>query len=254
MSFGSPPILLHRKVKSHGCFLRIDFHVSTVPENPVRGRLVQLCLRKSRRQGGHPRTGSVARPNSGGYVLKDKASRRRDSEQRRTLQIRLRVGFPVNHIRSGYDSLGNSQPSSPETRRRKVSGARSDDGPPANRKALQQLDRTREGDHALHVLNLPALDDTVFCIVISAGQVMTDRAEARATVGVSDHLDRIKPMPRRPSSPNALHGWCGVDQNSVEIKEQGVALDLNHVLQTILSFGDRAVPRVLAAACVLRPR
>jgi glucokinase len=47
-------------------------------------------------------------------------------------------------------------------------------------------------------------------------------------VSVRDDSYRIETMLDRPLSPDTGNRWCGIDENSVHIKEEGGALDLGH--------------------------
>ena len=89
--------------------------------------------------------------------------------------------------------------------------------------------RSREGDDAFEIFDFAALDFAILGGVVGVGQVFADGGEAGASVSFGDDLLGIEAVFERPTGPYAGHGGSGIDEDTIEVEEQGGGVDLGHL-------------------------
>jgi len=154
-------------------------------------------------------------------------------EQRRAFQIGLGVRLAVRDVGGGDHAGGERQSGGPDADFCQAASAGGDDGPAIWGKAGEQGDRAGQGDDACEVGDFTAFDFAIFDGVVGVGQVVADRGEAGTAVGAGDDFFGIESVFDGPLMPDAIDGGSGVDEDSVEVEEQGAGLDLGHALKTI---------------------
>jgi hypothetical protein len=67
--------------------------------------------------------------------------------------------------------------------------------------------------------NLHLLDQDIFFFRVHCGGHLADGFNTAAAVRLPYHVGWIKAVGKRPDAPDALHGWSGIHQYAVHVKE-----------------------------------
>lgn len=208
---------------------RQQANIGTGLQHPIGPSLEQH--RRSHRRGKphNPRAGCFPRSHARGYVLHYDASRRRKTQLRCPFDVGIRMGLAVRDVVRRDESLWQRQPSRADANFCQGTGARSHNRPAIRGQAREQIQRTRQRDHPLQILDLTPLHFAVFRIVIRAWKVFLDGGQAGTAMSPCHDFLRVESALDRPAPPYARHRRSGVDENSVHVEEQSVTLNLNHV-------------------------
>jgi hypothetical protein len=85
-------------------------------------------------------------------------------------------------------------------------------------------------DHAIEVFHFPAFDFAIFAVNVGVGQKLAYCNSTRAPVRLMDDGLWIKAMFNRPPMPNPRNRRSGIDEHTVQVKQQGTAADRNHFI------------------------
>jgi hypothetical protein len=96
------------------------------------------------------------------------------------------------------------------------------------RQSRQQLAGAREKDHTFDILNLAALDLSIFGNVIRIRQVLADGRQAGTPVRAAYNLRGIETALEGPLSPYPSHCRSGIDKYAIHVKNESVATDFHH--------------------------
>jgi hypothetical protein len=107
------------------------------------------------------------------------------------------------------------------------------------RERSQDLYGAREGDDAVGVFDLAALDFAIFGLVVGVGEKFADRGEARAAVSLANDFIGNEAMFFRPERPDAGYRGRGVNENAVQIEEYAAGVNFHRSMIPSLDPFDR---------------
>ena len=126
--------------------------------------------------------------------------------------------------------MGNSEACGSQANFGQAARTGSDNGPRACGELLQEFGSARKRHHAIGIFDFATLDFAVFCYVIGVREEVANRAQARTAVGAADDFDGVETMFVGPTAPDTGDSGSGVDEDAVEVEEDGLAGDFGHLL------------------------
>lgn len=132
--------------------------------------------------------------------------------------MRLSVG----DVAGGNDFRRNRQARGANAHLREISSARSDNRPSIGRQGSQQGECSGQRYDAVDVFDFAALNLTIQGFMVGFGQEFADGLDAGAPVSLADRDLGIKAVLDGPLRPYSSDGGRGVDQDTIEVEEQGL--------------------------------
>ena len=93
------------------------------------------------------------------------------------------------------------------------------------------MQRTGQRNHAFEVGNLAAFDFEILFCVIGIGQVLAQGLDTRTSMSAMHDFGGIKPMLARPLLPDPRDRGSGIDEHTVQVKQNCSAGKFQHLLQ-----------------------
>ena len=170
----------------------------------------------------------VRRSDTSRRVFDDYALPGRHTEFRGGSQVGLWVGFATRDIIRRDEDRGNGYACVPEPHQGGISRTRSCDRPCIGWKRAQELGGTFDRHHAIGVDGLTCVEASCFRF---GGQMWRDEAnsfDGWPSMCDSHDFVAIQMVLRRPPSPMALDASRRINEDTIEIKQHRVALQLLH--------------------------
>ncbi len=186
-------------------------------------------LRVGSGEGDHGGSGGVGGANAGRGVLKDQTGAGIEAEGGGSGEIRLRIGLAAGDV-TGSDHGGRDEESDGvEAGGGEAASAGSDDGVAVGREGGEQGTGSGQDLEAGDVGDLGLLDEFGLVRGVQVGRDQADGLDGGAAVSDVDDVGGVEVVVVGPGRPDARAAGSGVDEDSVEIEENGVHVVSGHV-------------------------
>src|ERR1700734_620446 len=163
--------------------------------------------------------------NSGGRVLDHEAFRRIDSQQLRTLQIRLWMRLSLGNVLGCHQRLRKWYASEPQPRARQMTSSGGDHAPATFRNCAHQFHSTRHHRNAVAIIRLAAFQFLDFSFRIEMRSYGANHFDCAHAVAHRHHFVSVNSLLAGPDAPLPLDRAGGIDENSIEIEKNRGALE-----------------------------
>lgn len=167
----------------------------------------------------HPR--GFAGADAGGRILDDDAVAGSEAQCCRALEIRFGVGLAVGDVAGRDHGVRDRKADGAQASGGQVARAGGYDRPAVGRNTSQQIGGPSNGAHPFQVGDFTLFHGRGFGVGVELGRDFTDGLDGRTAVGDGDNPGGIEMVLARPDSPLALDGGAGVNENAVEVEENG---------------------------------
>jgi hypothetical protein len=173
-------------------------------------------------------------------VFHDEAIGGRELQEFRSLYIRIGVGLEPLDVGGGDQMFWPGQTGDPDAHFGERARARRDDGPALEPQRVKQAQDPGQRYHTVGVFDLPALHLAIFGLVIGVREEFAKRDHAGPPVSAADDLFRYEAVEQRPPAPATSDGRSGIDQHSVEIKQDTESTNVHPM--TLIGFAPAGQP------------
>src|SRR5277367_3164001 len=134
------------------------------------------------------------------------------------------------------------QSSRAQTHLRQPATRRCHDGPARFRKSLQEVQCSRKCYDIRDILNFPALEFAIFCLVVAIREQFDNCCEARPTMRSAHDFVWVKAMLEGPAGPNTSDRRRRVHKHAIHVEQHRTTLNQNH-RGSYLPFIKNVIPK-----------
>ena len=134
----------------------------------------------------------------------------------------------MGNVIGGDHHFGNRDSEKMQTLGREKTRARCNHAPVSVGDGSHKLKRARHGGHAVVIVGLTALQLSYFGLSIQMRSNGTNHLDGSHAVGDRHHFVAVNSLLAGPDAPLPLNRAGGIDENAVEIEENGGTSERNH--------------------------
>jgi hypothetical protein len=181
----------------------------------------------------HLHSGSARSLDPGGRILYGHTSLCCPAETLRGYKIGLGRRLALPYIISTHEDARNRQRRPCQSSPGQLAAARRHDAPGTLRKSFQQPEGSLYRDDALRINDLGCGETLGFPVGIQMGSYQPHRFDGPDPVRKPQNGANVKAVVTAPFLPVARDAGRGVDQNPIEIKEDGITFELCHLARAL---------------------